>query len=172
MTINRLRRHLHRRLNATPLPTDIDSITHIDHAAEVPAAAVGLPQEAIDRIWADTQRLYRTGMHPMLSICLRRGGQVLLNRSIGYQRGDADSADAVVGTLKTPLCLFSASKAISAVLVHLLEEAGPYPPPRPPESLHSRIRGQRQGLYHYLPVALPPGRGARSGRGRRPADAF
>jgi CubicO group peptidase (beta-lactamase class C family) len=63
-------------------------------------------------------------MHPFLSICLRREGKVVLNRSIGYQRGDADSPGAVVGNLDTPVCLFSASKAISAMLLHLLAEQG------------------------------------------------
>lgn len=124
MTIQRLRARLDARFNTTPIPADLDSITCIDAAGEVPAEAVGLSQQAVDAIWSDTLRLYRTGMHPMLSICLRRGGQILLNRSIGYQRGDAESPDAAVGTLKTPLCLFSASKAVSAVLVHLLEEQG------------------------------------------------
>lgn len=124
MTTKRLRRHWRRRFNAVPLPDNLDGITRIDHAAEVPAEVVGLSQRAVDTIWQDTLALYRTGMHPMLSICLRRGGQVLLNRSIGYQRGDAGDPDAVVGTVKTPVCLFSASKAVSAVLVHLLEEQG------------------------------------------------
>lgn len=124
MTLHRLRSRIHARFNPTPIPDDLDGITCIDHDGEVPAGAVGLSQQAVDAIWEDTVRVYRTGMHPMLSICVRRGGQILLNRSIGYQSGDAESADAVVASLKTPVCLFSASKAISAMLVHLLEEQG------------------------------------------------
>lgn len=49
---------------------------------------------------------------------------MLLNRTIGYQRGDALSSDAVIADLNTPVCLFSASKSISAMLLHLLAEQG------------------------------------------------
>lgn len=124
MTLRRIRDRLNDRMNPTPLPRDLDSITTIDTAGEVAPQEAGLSQAAVDTIWEDTLKLYRTGMHPMLSICLRRHGKIVLNRSIGYQRGDAESEDAVIGDLNTPICLFSASKGISAMLVHLLEEQG------------------------------------------------
>ena len=124
MRLQSLRRRIDERFNAVPIPHDLDPIIRVDSANEVDPQDVGLPQGAVDAIWADTLKLYRTGMHPMLSICLRRGGEILLNRSIGYRRGDAEQSDATVGDLNTPICLFSASKAISAMLVHLLEEQG------------------------------------------------
>ncbi len=124
MTLRRIRDRLNTRLNPTPLPRDLDSITTVDTAGEASPEEAGLSKAAVDKIWDDTLKLYRTGMHPMLSICLRRHGKIVLNRSIGYQRGDAESEDAVIGDLNTPICLFSASKGISAMLVHLLAEQG------------------------------------------------
>jgi CubicO group peptidase (beta-lactamase class C family) len=124
MTVYPGRKALRKRLRAISLPGDLESITCIDHSGEVPASAAGLEQDTVDAIWHDVQKLYRTGMHPLLSICLRREGKMLLNRSIGYRRGDAQSPDAAVADINTPICLFSASKAISAMLLHLLAEQG------------------------------------------------
>jgi CubicO group peptidase (beta-lactamase class C family) len=124
MSLRLFRDRINTRFNAIPLPRDLDEITRIDRDNEVIPAEAGLSQAAVNNIWADTQALYRKGMHPMLSICLRRHGKIVLNRSIGYQQGDADSNDAIVGDLNTPICLFSASKGISAMLAHLLAEQG------------------------------------------------
>lgn len=124
MILRPLSKRIHRQLNTTPIPKDLDAITCIDTAGEVSPEQAGLSQREVDAIWADTLKLYRTGMYPMLSICLRRQGRIVLNRSIGYRHGDAHSDDAVIGDLNTPICLFSASKAISAMLVHLLAEQG------------------------------------------------
>ncbi len=115
---------LQKQFRAIALPDDLDAITSIDYDNEVPAGEAGLAPGPVEAVWEDVQNLFRTGAHPLLSICLRQGGNMLLNRSIGYQRGDAGSADAVVADLDTPICLFSASKAISAMLLHLLAEQG------------------------------------------------
>ncbi|GHD08610.1 EstA family serine hydrolase [Halioglobus japonicus] len=119
-----LRKSLEARFNRTPLPDDIDSLIDIDSANETDPQDVGLSQAGVDAIWHDTLRLFRTGMHPLLSLCIRRSGKIVLNRSLGYQRGDAHSDDAVIASVNTPVCLFSASKSVSAMLVHLLEEQG------------------------------------------------
>lgn len=124
MTLGFVRNRINDGFNVTPLPRDLDEITCIDTANEVSPEQAGMTQREVDAIWADTLNLYRKGMHPMISLCLRRQGKIVLNRSIGYQRGDANSEDAVVGNLNTPICLFSASKAISAMLVHMLAEQG------------------------------------------------
>jgi CubicO group peptidase (beta-lactamase class C family) len=115
---------LQQRLRTIALPQDLGPITDIDHDNELPAGEAGLDQGSVDAIWEDLQKLYRAGTHPLLSLCLRREGKILLNRSIGYRRGDAESPDAAVADLNTPICLFSASKAISAMLLHLLAEQG------------------------------------------------
>ena len=118
------RKTLRKHFRPIAVPDDLEPITDIDKRREVAPEEVGLESRAVEAIWGDMQKLYRSGMYPFLSICLRREGRILLNRSIGFQRGDADSPDAVVGGLNTPVCLFSASKAISAMLLHLLAEQG------------------------------------------------
>jgi CubicO group peptidase (beta-lactamase class C family) len=113
-----------RLLRTVPIPDDLDAVTRIDTAREAPPGDAGLSAVAVKAIWQDALRLYRTGMYPMLSLCLRRRGKIVLNRTIGYEHGDAASSDAVVAELDTPVCLFSASKAMSATLIHLLAEQG------------------------------------------------
>jgi CubicO group peptidase (beta-lactamase class C family) len=100
------------------IPTDIASVTDIDTASEVDPRQVDLDPTTVNKIWDACQDLYRCGVHPLLSLCLRRRGEIVLNRSLGYSR------EGKVASVKTPICLFSASKAVSAVLVHLLEEQG------------------------------------------------
>lgn len=123
MTLRLVRNRIDKKLNRVALPKDLDSIISVD-PGEAAAGDCGLSERSREQIWDAALRLYRSGMHPMLSLCVRRGGRVLLNRSIGYRRGDASSDDAETGDLNTPICLFSASKAVSAMLVHLLAEQG------------------------------------------------
>lgn len=91
---------------------------------EVNPEWLGLTEDDRDAIWQAVKALYRTGAYPALSICIRRHGEILLNRSIGHVRGNGpgDTDAKVLATPETPFCLFSASKAITAMLVHLLEE--------------------------------------------------
>ncbi|HVL00577.1 MAG TPA: serine hydrolase domain-containing protein [Dongiaceae bacterium] len=93
---------------------------------EVNPEWLGLTERDRDVIWAAVEDLYRTGAYPALSICIRRHGEILLNRSIGHVKGNGpgDIDEKVVATPDTPFCLFSASKAVTAMLVHLLEEQG------------------------------------------------
>jgi CubicO group peptidase (beta-lactamase class C family) len=100
------------------VPRDLAGVTDIDEAGEADPALGGLEQAAVDEIWEACQNLYRSGVHPLLSICLRRRGQVILNRSLGHVGAGR------VASVNTPICLFSASKAVSAVLLHLLAEQG------------------------------------------------
>jgi len=111
-----------KKFRAIALPSNLDSITSIDYENEVDVTESGLGEEAVSNIWENVQRFYNTGMHPLVSICLRRGDKLVFNRSIGYHSGDHQSPDAVVADYNTPVCLFSASKAISAMLIHLLAE--------------------------------------------------
>lgn len=118
--IRKYRKDLYRQVFRTiDVPQDLASITDIDSAAEVDNPwEADLPPEGAEAIWEACQDLYRTGVYPMMSLCLRRRGKIVLNRSIGYHQDDQ------VGDLNTPICLFSASKAVSAILIHLLEEQG------------------------------------------------
>lgn len=92
------------------------------------AAASGLSSQAIDAIWSAVEALYRSGAYPAISFCLRRRGQVVLDRSLGHARGNGpqDPADGLKVAMRpdTPVCLFSASKAVTAVLIHKLAEDG------------------------------------------------
>ncbi len=113
--------------NTIKVPHDIASVTRIG-GGEVAAELAGMTPAQVDHIWHAVESLYRTGNHPMLSICLRRKGQIVLNRTIGHARGNGpdDTVDTpkLIATPDTPVCLFSASKAVTAMLVHLLSERG------------------------------------------------
>lgn len=108
------------------LPRDLESVTSAGD--EEPAEAGGMDEDAVERIWKAGRDLYRSGVHPALQLCVRRNGHVILDRSIGHARGNgpSDPADAekVQVTPETPFCVYSASKAVTAMVVHLLDERG------------------------------------------------
>jgi CubicO group peptidase (beta-lactamase class C family) len=95
-------------------------------AAEVEPRAAGLQPADVDAIWAAAVGVYTSGLYPAIQVCLRRRGKVVIDRSIGHLRGNApdDPRDAapVRATPRTLFNLFSASKAVTAMLVHLLDE--------------------------------------------------
>lgn len=90
--------------------------------------AVGMTASGVERIWAGVERLYRSGFYPAIALCVRREGEVVLDRAIGHARGNgpADHKDAVLtpATPQTPFVIFSASKVMTTVVTHLLEERG------------------------------------------------
>ncbi len=108
------------------VPRDLESVTSV--AAEADPADVGMTRDGVERIWSAAQQLYRSGVHPAIGVCVRREGQVVLERAIGHARGNgpADGADVakVPFTVDTPQVIFSASKAITAVVTHMLDERG------------------------------------------------
>lgn len=111
----------------TPIPKDLDSVVTVDTAAEVDPAEVGLKQKNVDAIWKSIEDFYRTGLQPGMSIVIRKGGKIILKRAIGHARGNAPGHISLNPTLMhpdTPVCLFSASKGVTAILLHKLEEDG------------------------------------------------
>jgi len=106
------------------VPRDLDAVTTIGD--EVDPAEVDMTTDGVERIWADARNLYRSGIHPALTLCVRRHGAVVLDRAIGHARGngpqDRPDAEKVLVTPETPLCIFSATKGITASLMHLLDE--------------------------------------------------
>lgn len=100
------------------VPKQLTPITRI--GTEVNPEQAGLKQADVGAIWRGVRSLYRTGMNPAVGLCLRRRGEVFLNRSIGYQSAMSNE----LMTPDTPVCLFSASKAVTAMLVHHLAETG------------------------------------------------
>ena len=105
-----------------------DQVTTRNVAAEADPRDAGLTREGVDSIWASVVRLYRTGLHPAIALCMRRRGAVVIDRAIGHLRGNApDDAPDAPKTLARPDSLFnlySASKAVTAMLVHSLDEKG------------------------------------------------
>jgi CubicO group peptidase (beta-lactamase class C family) len=106
------------------VPDDLEGATA--RAEEEDPAVAGLDAETIERIWEGATDLYRTGVHPGLALCIRREGKVVLDRAIGHARGngpeDPRDAPKVPMTPETPACIFSASKAVTALVIHLLDE--------------------------------------------------
>ena len=111
----------------TPIPKDIDSVVTIDTKSECHPEAVGLTQTGVDAIWKSIEDFYRTGLQPGMSIVIRRKGKIVLKRAIGHARGNGPNHISLNPTLMqpdTPVCLFSASKGVTALLIHKLEEDG------------------------------------------------
>jgi CubicO group peptidase (beta-lactamase class C family) len=95
---------------------------------EAPPEEAGLTGRQVGRMWAAGRALYQTGVHPALQLCVRRNGHVVVDRAIGHARGngprDAPDAPKELATPDTPFCLFSTSKGITALVVHLLQDRG------------------------------------------------
>ena len=107
------------------VPSDLDAVTTIG-----PEDAGGLDPAAIERIWEAARHWYRAGMQPAIQLCLRYNGTVVLNRAIGHAWGngpdDPADADRVPVSTSTPFCVYSAAKAISTTVVHMLVERGAF----------------------------------------------
>src|SRR5690554_242114 len=116
-----------RALNLSAIPRDLHSVTFRDTASEHPER-VGLAPEVPEAVWRSVEALYRTGVHPGIQLSLRYRGEQVLHRAIGHSRGngphDPRSVPRVPMTTETPICFFSASKAVTALLMHMLAEQG------------------------------------------------
>ncbi|MDP3859058.1 MAG: serine hydrolase domain-containing protein [Stagnimonas sp.] len=111
------------RLSA--VPADLESVT--ERAPEAPETAAGLRAGSVEQLWSRIAALYRTGVQPGIQVCVRHQGQVVLHRAIGHARGNGPGegrAGPVPMRTDTPINLFSAGKAVTAMLVHKLQERG------------------------------------------------
>jgi CubicO group peptidase (beta-lactamase class C family) len=108
------------------VPSALESVTSVRREQEVSPREVGVAPAGVARIWAAVERLYRSGIHPAMQLCVRRRGQVLIDRAIGHASGngpeDPPDTAKVLATPDTPFNIFSASKAITAMVVHLLDQ--------------------------------------------------
>ena len=107
-----------------PEQQDLGFLTRIGE--EVEPESQGISTQAVDGLWQKIEALYRSGTHPAIQLCIRRGGAVVLDRSLGRVSGreagaEGEDPEDVVG-LDTPICVFSASKAVTAMLIHKLDE--------------------------------------------------
>tara|TARA_R110001592_G_scaffold363372_1_gene686133 strand:+ start:255900 stop:257195 length:1296 start_codon:yes stop_codon:yes gene_type:complete len=120
-----LRKHV---LHLSDIPRDLGSVINIDSKKEVDPHEVGLLQTDVEQIWDNIIKVYKTGVHPAITACIRHQGKVLLSRSIGHVSGNGPHDDPqtikVVATPDTPMCLYSTSKGITALLMHMLQEDG------------------------------------------------
>jgi CubicO group peptidase (beta-lactamase class C family) len=95
-------------------------------AFEADPGSVGLTRDDVEAIWTSVVDYYRTGFHPAIGLCIRRRGKVILDRVIGHARGNSpgevEGAPLVRATPNTLFNFFSGSKAITAMLVHLLAQ--------------------------------------------------
>ncbi len=111
-------------MTTSRVPTSLEEVSV--RGEEVEPAAVGAEAAGVEGIWQAVERLYRSGIHPAIQVCVRRHGQIVLDRAIGYARGngpnDPPEAKKVPVALDTPFTIFSASKAVTAMVVHLLDQ--------------------------------------------------
>jgi CubicO group peptidase (beta-lactamase class C family) len=105
------------------VPDDLAAVTDVgaeDHS--------GVDAAAVERVWAAVEHWYRAGMHPAIQLCVRRHGRVVVNRAIGHGWGngpdDPPDAQKVPVRTTTPFCAYSAAKAITSTVVHMLIERG------------------------------------------------
>ncbi|REH36823.1 CubicO group peptidase (beta-lactamase class C family) [Paraperlucidibaca baekdonensis] len=112
--------------NTCRTPKSLAEVTQFDPSKEADLAAIGMSAKQKETIWRAVEGLYRTGISPAITFTLRRQGHVVFNRSLGHISGNGpdDSPDAskVLAQPDTPMCLFSASKVVTAMLIHKLAE--------------------------------------------------
>lgn len=110
------------------VPANLESV--IDRSPhEVQPALVGLTRRQVERVWSAVERLYRTGSQPGIALVVRRRGEVVIERAIGHARNAPFVGGGLAGAplplrYDSPFCIFSVSKAVTAMLVHLLDDRG------------------------------------------------
>jgi CubicO group peptidase (beta-lactamase class C family) len=111
-------------LHRIRVPRDLDSVTDVGEEADPREAAMSV--DGVERIWEAVRSLYSSGVHPAISLCVRRHGRIVLNRAIGHAKGNGPHAGRddprELVSVDTPFVIFSASKALTAMLVHLLDQ--------------------------------------------------
>jgi CubicO group peptidase (beta-lactamase class C family) len=104
---------------------DPEEVTTKSHR-ETDPRAVGLTSQDIEAIWGAVVAFYQTGLHPAIALCIRRRGEIIVDRAIGHASGnspqDPEGTPLIQATPDTLYNFFSGSKAVTAMLVHLLQE--------------------------------------------------
>ena len=113
-------------LGRCAVPRDLASVTDVGH--EDPVQGTGIGRDAVEAVWEAAQAFYRTGITPLLQICVRRRGRIVLNRALGHARGnapmDGPEVPKELATVETPSNVFSTAKLITAMVIHKLDEQG------------------------------------------------
>ena len=112
-------------IRTLPVPADLEAVTDIDRVGELAPESAGLTLDDVSAIWSRAEDLYCTGYYPALMLCIRRHGKIMVNRAIGLARGFGEPGGPEVPepvSTTTPACLYSASKAVTAILIHKLAD--------------------------------------------------
>jgi CubicO group peptidase (beta-lactamase class C family) len=117
-----LRRHFETLVRTAPLA----EVTRT--ADEHDPRSVGLEPTVVADIWSAAEKTYLAGLYPAMALCVRRRGKVVIDRAIGHARGNAPhdplGSARIQATPTTLFNLFSASKMVTAMLVHLCSQRG------------------------------------------------
>ena len=104
---------------------DPEEVTTRSHR-ETDPRGVGLTTQDVDEIWNAVVSFYKSGLHPAIALCIRRRGEIILDRAIGHARGnspeDPEGTPLVKATPDTLYNFFSGSKSVTAMLIHLLQQ--------------------------------------------------
>ena len=107
------------------VPADLDAVTAVGEEDHSGGRSGGRRADLAGR-----PALVAAGMHPAIQVCLRHNGRVVLNRAIGHGWGngpdDPPDAEKMPVTTETPFCVYSAAKAITTTVVHMLVERGDF----------------------------------------------
>ena len=142
MYVPRIGRFLPNRVRVYP-PAQVTTISD----SEVSPEEVGLRRADIDAIWRAVSLYYKMGLQPAMALCIRRNGKIILNRTIGHAAGNEPGAtqEPVLATPDTLFNMFSASKCVTAMLLHRLVEEGRV-------NLHDKVA-------KYIPAFSQQGKG-------------
>lgn len=92
-------------------------------AGENPLSS-GLGAAVVEGIWSRVHKLYRTRLQPAIALAIYHHGHLILDRTVGHTRGNAPGDLPGSEELAAPdslFNLFSASKAVTAMLIHHLD---------------------------------------------------
>lgn len=96
----------------------VPPVAAVDALVTVGEEAPGGPP--LEPVWDAVVQLYRQRLHPALALCVVHEGRVVLDRTIGHMELGGDR----LVTPATRFNLFSASKILTAAVVHGLIERG------------------------------------------------
>jgi len=103
-------------------PEEVTTKSH----RETDPRGVGLGTADVEAIWEAVVRLYKTGLHPAIAVCIRRRGEIILDRAIGHASGngpdDPEGTPLVPASPETLFNFYSGSKSVTAMLIHLLQQ--------------------------------------------------
>jgi CubicO group peptidase (beta-lactamase class C family) len=101
------------------------------HEAAADPALVGLDVTALDRVRDSFLAQNSRGLYPGGQLVVRRHGRVVLDVAVGLGRGFRDGEEPQQVHRRTLFPLFSAGKAVVAILIALAEERGLLDPRAP-----------------------------------------